>query len=57
MRSEFRLVGLLNSQTPRKKYDPVTIKRTIGLVLDPSTALYRSFLKYCTMTNKTVGNI
>ena len=29
----------------RRQYDPVIIERTIGLVLDPFTALYRSFLK------------
>ena len=37
-----------------RKFDPVIIERTIGLVL---TALYRSFLKYCTLTNKAVGTI
>ena len=31
--------------TKRRKYDPVIIERTIGLVLGPSTVLYRSFLK------------
>ena len=39
----------------RRKYDPVLVKRTIGLVLGPSTALYRSFLKHCIPTNKAVG--
>ena len=29
----------------RRQYDPVIIERTIGLVLDPSTALYKPFLK------------
>ena len=33
------------------------IDRTIGLVLDPSTALYEPFLKHCTLTNKAVGTI
>ena len=33
------------------------IERTIGLVLGPFTALYRSFLKRCTLTNKAVGTI
>ena len=28
----------------RRKYDPLIIERTIGIVLGPSTALYRSFL-------------
>ena len=41
----------------RRKYDPVIIERTIGLVLGPSSALYRSFLKHCTLTNKTFGTI
>ena len=38
----------------RWKYDPLII---IGLVLGPSTALYRSFLKHCTLSNKAVGTI
>ena len=29
----------------RRQFDPVIIERTIGLVLGPFTALYRSFLK------------
>ena len=33
------------------------IEMTIGLVLGPFTALYRSFLKRCTLTNKAVGTI
>ena len=41
----------------RRKYDPVSIERTIGLVLVPSSALYNSFLKHRTMTNKAVGII
>ena len=41
----------------RRTYDLVIIARTIGLVLGPSTALYRSFLKYCTLTNKAEGTI
>ena len=36
---------------------PVIIERTIGLVLGPCTALYRPFLKHCTLTNKAVGTI
>ena len=39
------------------QYDPAIIERTIGLVLGPFTALYRSFLKRCTLTNKAVGTI
>ena len=38
-------------------YDPVINRRTIGLVLGPFTALYRSFLKRCTLTNKAVETI
>ena len=41
----------------RRQYYPVIIKRTIGLVLGPSTALYEPFLKHCTLTNKAVGTI
>ena len=33
------------------------IERTIGIVLGPSTALYRSLLERCTMTNKALGTI
>ena len=41
----------------RRKFDSVIIERTIGLVLGPSTALYRSFLKHCTLTKKAAGTI
>ena len=41
----------------RRQYDPFIIERTIGIVIDPSTALYRPFLKHCTLTNKAVGTI
>ena len=41
----------------RRHYDPKIIGTTIGLVLGPSTALYRLFLKHCTLTNKAVGTI
>ena len=41
----------------RRQYDPVIIERTIGLVLGPSTALCKPFLKHCTLTNKAVGTI
>ena len=41
----------------RRQYDPVTIERTIGHVLGPSTALHRPFLKQCTLTYKAVGTI
>ena len=40
-----------------RQFDPLIIKRTIGLVLGPCTALYRLFLKHCTLTNKAVGTI
>ena len=41
----------------RRQYDLVIIERTIGLVIGPFTALYRSFLNRCTLTNKAVGTI
>ena len=41
----------------RRQYDPLLIDTTIGLVLGPSTALHRPFLKHCTLTNKAVGTI
>ena len=41
----------------RRQDDPDIIERTIGLVLGPFTALYRSFRKRCTLTNKAVGTI
>ena len=41
----------------RRQYDPVIIEMTIGFVLGPFTALYWSFLKRCTLTNKAVGTI
>ena len=39
----------------RRQYDPAIIERTIGLVLGPFTALYRSFLKRCTLTTRRLG--
>ena len=39
----------------RRQYDPGIIENTIGLVLGPSTAMYRLFLKHCTLTNNAVG--
>ena len=48
--SDWKIVKRLR----RRKYDQVIIEKTIGLVLIPSTALFRSFLKYCTPTNKAV---
>ena len=41
----------------RRQYDLAIIDRTIGLVLGPYTALYRTFLKRCTLTIKAVGTI
>ena len=41
----------------QRQYDPLIIERTIGHVLGPCTALYRPFLKLCTLTNKAVGTI
>ena len=41
----------------RRKNDPMILERTICLVIGPSTALYRSGLKHCTLTNKAVGTI
>ena len=35
-----------------RKYDPVIIEEMMDLVLYPSTALYRSVLKHCSLTNK-----
>ena len=41
----------------RRKNDPAIIERTIGLVFGPSTALYRSFLKYFTPIDKAMGTL
>ena len=41
----------------RRQYYQMIIERTIGLVFGPFTALYRSFLTRCTLTNKAVGTI
>ena len=38
-----------------RRYDPRIIEKTKDLVLSPSTAIYRLFLKHCTLNNKTVG--
>ena len=40
-----------------RQYDPVIIERTIGLVLDTSTTLYRLFLKHCSLNIKAMGTI
>ena len=41
----------------RRQYDPLIIERTIGRVLGPCTALYKPFLKHCTLTYKAVRTI
>ena len=41
----------------RRQYAPLIIERTICLVVGPSTALYRPFLKHCTLINKAMGTI
>ena len=41
----------------RRQYDQAIVEMTIGLGLGPFTALYRSFPKRCTLTNKAVGTI
>ena len=41
----------------RGQYDPSIIEKTKGSVPGNFTALYRSFLKRCTLTNKKVGTI
>ena len=41
----------------RRQYDSAIIERTMGLVFGPFTALYRSLLNRCTLTNKAVGTI
>ena len=56
--ANFILSGLQKmKRLRRRQYDPAIIERTIGLVLGPFTALYRSFLKRCTLTNKAVWTI
>ena len=47
----------ISKRLRHRQCDPAIIERTIGLVLGPFTALYGSFLKRCTLTNKTVGTI
>ena len=47
----------INKRLRRRKYEPAIIERMIGLVICPSTALYRSFLKHCTPTNKMFGTL
>ena len=56
--ANFVLLGSkIGKRLRSQEYDLVIIKRTIDRVLCPSTALYRSFLKHCTLTNKAVGTI
>ena len=54
---KLRRVSKIFKRLRRRKYDPLIIERTIGLVLGPSTALYRSFLAHCTLTYKAMGTI
>ena len=50
--TEFHLVCFENSQTPlATTTDPLIIERSLCLVVGPSTALDRPFLKHCTLTN------
>ena len=58
-RKEFYLVGLESSETPSTSSVWPSDHREdyIGIVLGPSTAFYRSFLKRCTLTNKAVETI
>ena len=56
MRSEFRLVGLeIVKRIRHRNYDQVIIERTIGLVLGPSTALYKDFLSIALELTKRCG--
>ena len=41
----------------RRKYDPLIIERTIGIVLGPSTALFRSFLLITIPFLRIVGRL
>ena len=41
----------------RRQYEPANIDRTKGLVLGPFTALKRSILQRCSLTDKAVGTI
>ena len=56
--SNFVLSGSkIVKRLPCRKYDPVIFERTIGFLLGPSTALYRSFRKHCNWTNESVETI
>ena len=48
---------VIGCRPSHRQYDPAIIERTIGIVLGPFTALYRSFLKRCILTNNAVGTI
>ena len=41
----------------RRQYDPSIIERTMGIVLGLSSALYRPFLKNCTLTSNALETI
>ena len=54
--SEFHLVGLENSERPStSSVWPTDHREDYRSCVGPFTALYRSFLKRCTLINKTVG--
>ena len=44
-------------QVRRRQYDQGIIEKIMGLVLGPSTTVYRFVLKHCTLTNKAMGSI
>ena len=66
-RGEILCGGNLYATTPARKYSNAfdvegmtqwpCIERTIGRVLGPSMALYRSFQECCTMTDKAVRSL
>ena len=58
-KANFILSGpnIMKSLRRRPQYNPHIIEKSIGLVFCPFKALYRSFLKRCTLTDKAVGTI
>ena len=60
VKGEYNLIWAVSKivkRLRRHQYDPTIIERTIRLVLGSLTALYRSFLKRCTLTNKAIWTI
>ena len=49
----FKIVKRLRS----RKYEPVILERTLGLVFGPCAALYTSFLTHCTPNKKAIWTI